>query len=119
MPVVSFPIPRATYATTAPTSEQEEKWIASALELATREVATLSAAGFAAEAHAVLGAPVQRLLVEADNTRADIVVVGSRGLGAVERAVLGSVSDQVIRKAHATFVARPAPVSQRHVSKSS
>jgi nucleotide-binding universal stress UspA family protein len=40
--------------------------------------------------------------------QADIVVVGSRGLGAVERVAIGSVSDQIAREAPATLVARSA-----------
>lgn len=106
MPQLTFPIPRVAAATTARTPEQEKEWIDTANDLATREMAKLRAAGFAAEAKAALGAPVRRLLAEADNTRADLVVVGSRGLGAVERASLGSVSDQMLREAPATFVAR-------------
>jgi nucleotide-binding universal stress UspA family protein len=106
MPQLSFPVPRVAYATTAPTPEQEQEWIDVALQVAMRDVAKLRAAGFESEAKAALGAPAERLLAEADNTRADIVVVGTRGLGAVQRAVMGSVSDQMVREAPATFVAR-------------
>jgi nucleotide-binding universal stress UspA family protein len=106
MPKVSFPIPRLAYATAAPTPEQEGEWIAAALEPAEQAAEKLRSAGFRAEAQAVLGAPAQRLLADADNTQADIVVVGSRGLGAIERATIGSVSDQVVREAPATLVAR-------------
>jgi nucleotide-binding universal stress UspA family protein len=108
MPKVSFPVPRLAYATAAPTPEQEKEWIAAALEPAEQEAEKLRAAGFRAEAQAVLGAPAQRLLAEAENMQADIVVVGSRGLGAVERVAIGSVSDQIAREAPATLVARSA-----------
>jgi nucleotide-binding universal stress UspA family protein len=99
MPKISFPIPRLA---------QEEEWMAAALEPAEQSAEKLRAAGFRAEAEAVLGAPAQHLLADADKMKADIVVVGTRGLGAVERAVIGSVSDQVVREAPATIVARGA-----------
>jgi nucleotide-binding universal stress UspA family protein len=108
MPKVSFPIPRLAYATAAPTPEQEKEWIAAALEPAEQGAEKLRAAGFRAEAEAVLGAPAQHLLADADKMQADIIVVGTRGLGAVERAVIGSVSDQIVREAPATIVARSA-----------
>jgi nucleotide-binding universal stress UspA family protein len=106
MPQLSFPIPSVRYATSAPMPELEQEWIAAALEHARQATEKLSLAGFQAEAKALLGGPAQRLLAEADASRADIVVVGSRGLGAVERATMGSVSDQIAREAPATFVAR-------------
>jgi nucleotide-binding universal stress UspA family protein len=105
MPNVGFPIRRA-YATAAITPEQEKEWIDAALEPAERSAEVLRTAGFQAEAHAVLGEPVKRLLAEADATEADLVVVGSRGLGAVQRTAIGSVSDQVAREAPATLIAR-------------
>jgi nucleotide-binding universal stress UspA family protein len=111
MSKMGFPAPRLAYATAAPTPEQEKEWIAAALEPAEQGAEKLRAAGFRAEAQAVLGAPAQRLLADAEDTQADIVVVGSRGLGAFERTVIGSVSDQVAREAPATFVARKASVT--------
>lgn len=106
MPQLSFPIPRAGYATSAPTPEQEQEWTAAAQSSATAAAKKLKSAGFRTEAHAVLGAPAARVLEEADRVHADLVVVGSRGLAAVDRASLGSVSDQIVREAPATFVGR-------------
>jgi nucleotide-binding universal stress UspA family protein len=106
MPQLSFPIPRAGYATSAPTPEQEQEWTAAAQSSATTAAKKLESAGFRTEAHAVLGAPAARVLDEADRVRADLVVVGSRGLAAVDTASLGSVSDQIVREAPATFVGR-------------
>jgi nucleotide-binding universal stress UspA family protein len=69
-------------------------------------------AGFKLMEEAVLvGRPGSQLLKEADSIGADLIVVGSRGHGAVSRALLGSVSDQVVRHAPATFVGRLAPVA--------
>ena len=106
MSQLSFPIPRVGYATSAPTSELERDWIAAAKELATDAADNLERAGFRTQAQAVLGAPVARVLAEALNVQADLLVVGSRGLGAVDKAAIGSVSDQLVREAAATFVSR-------------
>lgn len=106
MSQLSFPIPRVGYATSAPTSELERDWIAAAKELATDAADNLERAGFRTQAQAVLGAPAARVLAEALNVQADLLVVGSRGLGAVDKAAIGSVSDQLVREAPATFVSR-------------
>jgi nucleotide-binding universal stress UspA family protein len=108
MPQLALPIPRVSYATSAPTPELEEQWIAAARDTATRAAQRLDDAGFATKVQAVLGAPAARVLAEAQETQADLVAVGSRGLGAVEKAAFGSVSDQVVRDAAATFVGRRA-----------
>ena len=106
MPVISFPIPREAYATQAPTPELEKEWLEGAKAYATDAATKLESAGFKSNAQAQLGSPSLRLLDEMDEVSADLVVVGSRGLGALERAALGSVSDQIVRNAPATLVAR-------------
>jgi nucleotide-binding universal stress UspA family protein len=106
MPVISLPIPREGYATGAATPEQEQEWMATAERFASGAATKLQAAGFKSSARARLGAPTLQLLDEVDDVHADLVVVGSRGLGAMQRAVLGSVSDQMVRHAPATLVAR-------------
>ena len=108
MPQLRFPIPRMAYATHAPTPEQEDEWIAAAHRIATGAAHKLEGVGFQTEAQGVLGAPASRLLAETQRVQADLVVVGSRGLGAVDRAAMGSVSDQILREAPATFVGRSA-----------
>lgn len=52
------------------------------------------------------------LVLEADARKADLVVVGSRGATGVERFLLGSVAERVVRHAHCpVLVARPSPTS--------
>ncbi|HJR46511.1 MAG TPA: universal stress protein, partial [Actinomycetota bacterium] len=63
-------------------------------------------AGYETETAAVWGHPHEQILKETESFGADIVVVGSRGLGPLKRALLGSVSDQVVRHAPATLVGR-------------
>ncbi|MDQ3662095.1 MAG: universal stress protein [Actinomycetota bacterium] len=63
-------------------------------------------AGFEAEARIDSGNPTEQLLKEADSGRFDLVTVGSRGLGPFRRALLGSVSDHVVRHSRAALVGR-------------
>jgi nucleotide-binding universal stress UspA family protein len=75
--------------------------------VAQRASAEAKAAGFRVMEEAVLvGRPGSQLLKEADGLGAELVVVGSRGHGALSTTLLGSVSDQVVRHAPATFLGR-------------
>jgi nucleotide-binding universal stress UspA family protein len=58
--------------------------------------------------HIRIGKPAQELLDLARDVGADLIIVGSKGLGGVERLVLGSVSETIVREAKCTVeVARP------------
>jgi nucleotide-binding universal stress UspA family protein len=46
--------------------------------------------------HVAFGHPAEQVLLRAKETGADMLVVGSRGLGPFESAVLGSVSHKVL-----------------------
>ncbi len=59
-----------------------------------------AAGGTVAEAHVRLGRPAQEIVNLADKIDAGLIVVGSRGLGGIRRALMGSVSDSVVRHAH-------------------
>ncbi len=50
------------------------------------------------------GDPVDRICRCADEINADLVIVGSRGLGNVGTLVLGSVSEKVVRKSTRTVM---------------
>ena len=52
------------------------------------------------QAHLRAGRPDEEIIALAEEIGAGIVVVGSRGLGGVRRALMGSVSDSVVRHAH-------------------
>jgi nucleotide-binding universal stress UspA family protein len=59
------------------------------------------------EAHLRLGRAPHEILAVAEQIGAGVVVIGSRGLGGLRRAFLGSVSDLVVRHAHCpVFVVR-------------
>jgi nucleotide-binding universal stress UspA family protein len=56
--------------------------------------------GELAEIHARLGRPDAEIVGLADELGAGLIVLGSRGLGPLRRALMGSVSDSVVRHAH-------------------
>ena len=63
--------------------------------------------GAVAEAYLRLGRPAEEIINLAEELGAGVVVIGSRGVGALRRSVLGSVSENVVRYAPCpVFVAR-------------
>ncbi|MGH2752083.1 MAG: universal stress protein [Actinomycetota bacterium] len=52
------------------------------------------------------GNPAGQLLEQAETAGFDLIAVGSRGRGALERVILGSVSDRIARHARASLVGR-------------
>jgi nucleotide-binding universal stress UspA family protein len=59
----------------------------------------LSAAGISFTVRSELGHPVDRIVAVAAEEHADLIVLGSRGLGAFQSLLLGSVSDGVTHHA--------------------
>jgi nucleotide-binding universal stress UspA family protein len=53
-----------------------------------------------AEAHLAFGKPEGEIVRLAEDLNAGLVVVGNRGRGGIRRALVGSVSDSVVRHAH-------------------
>jgi nucleotide-binding universal stress UspA family protein len=47
-----------------------------------------------------MGTPAAEIVELAEELVVGLVVVGSRGLGGIRRALMGSVSDSVVRHAH-------------------
>lgn len=108
-PWVPSAVPQAGFYVGQVTAEErleEEQRIERGRELVERCTASLRQGGFEVQGIVLIGKPGPELLKEADSIGADLVVVGSRGLGAMRRTLLGSVSDQVVRHAPATLVAR-------------
>ena len=61
----------------------------------------LRAAGaMVAKEHLRNGRPDQEIVALADELGAGLIVMGGRGLGGMKRALMGSVSDSVVRHAH-------------------
>jgi nucleotide-binding universal stress UspA family protein len=66
-----------------------------------------AAGGQVAQAHLRLGRPAEQIVNLSEELGIGVIVIGSRGLGALRRAVLGSVSESVVRHAHCpVFVVR-------------
>ncbi|MEJ7600270.1 MAG: universal stress protein [Kofleriaceae bacterium] len=58
--------------------------------------------------HARIGKPAQEILQLASEVGADLIFIGSHGKSGLERMVLGSISERVVREARcAVLVARP------------
>jgi nucleotide-binding universal stress UspA family protein len=67
-----------------------------------------AAGGIVAGSHLRMGAVALEIVALAEELGADLIVMGSRGLGGVRRALMGSVSDSVVRHAHCpVLVVRP------------
>ena len=48
----------------------------------------------------LLGSPGDSIIKASEEQEVDLIVVGSRGQGALRRTILGSVSDYIIHHAH-------------------
>ena len=55
----------------------------------------LSKDGVAVKTHTCAGDPADALIDVAESTKADLIVIGNRGMGGVKRFVLGSVPNKV------------------------
>ena len=60
----------------------------------------VSTGGSVARAHLRIGRPDEEIVLLGEETGAGLIVMGSRGLGGIRRALVGSVSDSVVRHAH-------------------
>jgi nucleotide-binding universal stress UspA family protein len=59
-----------------------------------------SAGGMVAQAHLREGGVPHEIVALAEDTGVGLIVMGSRGHGGIRRALIGSVSDAVVRHAH-------------------
>jgi nucleotide-binding universal stress UspA family protein len=61
--------------------------------------ATVAAAGLLTDSAVVIGRPSQAIVERAAETHADLIVMGTHGRTGVSHLILGSVAEQVLRKA--------------------
>lgn len=59
-----------------------------------------AAGGELARTHLIVGRPDREIVALAEKIGAGLIITGSRGLGGVKRALMGSVSAAVVRHAH-------------------
>ena len=72
-----------------------------AQELLDKQVELLTAAGGnIAQAHLKMGAAAEEIVALGEELGAGLIVLGSRGRGGIRSALMGSVSDSVVRHAH-------------------
>ncbi|MBW2288523.1 MAG: universal stress protein [Deltaproteobacteria bacterium] len=74
--------------------------------------AELREAGIETTALLIQGATADKILAEADHHAADLIVMGSHGHGAMHRALMGSVSERVLRKAACPVTIIPHQVAK-------
>lgn len=93
-------IPLFGYAGTLPSPEQEherDRLLAEAESALTANNITVSLVPRA-------GDPASAILDMAEKDGADLIVLGTRGLGTAERWLIGSVSDKVLHHAHCSVL---------------
>jgi len=56
----------------------------------------LDAAGIAYDAHVLVGPVAETIVKQAKSTKCDVIYVGSRGMSAVGKALVGSTASQVL-----------------------
>ena len=85
---------------------EEERLVREAAE-------AMTARGLTASGEVVAGPCADVILQQAEDIDADMIVVGSHGFGAVLRALLGSVSATILKKARCPVVVVPPARSKR------
>lgn len=83
--------PRYTGYTDPNTEEEQRKLLFEARD-------TLEAEGITSTGYAPVGDPAEQILAAAKEFGTDLIVMGARSLGTVERFVLGSVSTKVMHE---------------------
>jgi nucleotide-binding universal stress UspA family protein len=99
---VQRPFPNPITARPAEILERElEEAMRQAQSFLDREVEQVKGEGVeVADTHLTRGRPDTELVHLSEEIDAGLIVMGSRGLGGVRRALMGSVSDSVVRHAH-------------------
>jgi nucleotide-binding universal stress UspA family protein len=100
MPLVSYEAPGATTLDPDLRRRMQEGAEEEARTKLDEQVQRIRESGEVAEAHTRLGRPDAEIVGLADELRAGLIVLRSRGLGPLRRALMGSVSDSVVRHAH-------------------
>lgn len=72
--------------------------------IAQRCIDKVAKAGFQVQEAARLGKPADEILTVAKQHKIDLIVTGAKGLGAIGRTLLGSVSTRVVQHAHCSVL---------------
>ncbi len=96
-----YSTPEAPRATSRLVEEAREEIKREAQSLLDEQVKQIEGAGgTVAEAHLRTGRPEAEIVTLAEEIDAGLIVLGSRGVGGLRRALMGSISDSVVRHAH-------------------
>jgi len=98
--VVQMPEPAMIFETTALLDEANEHYEKDFTDLK----AAAGSAGVALETRIVVGHVSDQIVQHATDARADLIVMGHRGKGLIQRWLLGSVSKRVISYAHCSVL---------------
>lgn len=93
------PLAPITVRFTAPWIKSEQKIRDAARRLVNQTVRQLLKAGFTAEPIYKIGDPAEEIMKVAAKQHTDMIVMGAKGLSAIDRIVLGSVSTRVVQYA--------------------
>src|ERR671916_822862 len=113
LPLVSYEAPGATTLDPDLSGRMQEGAEQEARTMLDEQVQRVGkTGGEVAEVHARIGRPDAEIVGLADELGAGLIVLGSRGLGPLRRALMGSVSDSVVRHAPCpTLVVREEPLT--------
>ena len=99
-PLVGYVAPGAPPITDV-NSRYQKEYHKVAQNLLTAQIQQIKDAGSEVEqAHLRMGKPDEEIIDLAEEIGAGLIVMGSRGRGGIRRALMGSVSDSVVRHAH-------------------
>ncbi|KAI9002930.1 hypothetical protein DFJ74DRAFT_695365 [Hyaloraphidium curvatum] len=91
-------------------TQVEEQYRAVSHELLKSAAAKVKAKKVSCKAIAMRGDPRDEITRKCAELSADTLIMGSRGMGALKRAMLGSVSDHVIHHVHCpTIIVKTPP----------
>jgi nucleotide-binding universal stress UspA family protein len=94
--------PRASEAALHLAGSRDERESSRLRSVADESAALLQASGLDVRVAVIEGKPGSEIVAEANRWRADSIFVGERGLDALGRLLLGSVSTSVVTRAHCT-----------------
>jgi nucleotide-binding universal stress UspA family protein len=92
--------------------ERERKEAQQLLDAQAEQIKALGAT--VAQTHVRLGRPDEEIVILAEEIGAELIAIGSRGLGGMRRVLMGSVSDSVVRHASCPVLVVRAEKDSRH-----